>query len=772
MPQQHVSQSGTGVSALVERYRGVRGLTYALCEPLSAEDMVVQVAPEASPAKWHLGHTTWFFETFILERFEPGFEAYDPRFRVLFNSYYTQIGAQHPRPRRGLLTRPGVGEVMAYRDTVDERLERLVERADGAAAAEIAWLIELGINHEQQHQELLLTDIKLLLHASPLEPPYLEDDRRRPAPGRGSPMEWVPVTGGVVEIGHEQRPGVFAYDNEGPRHRRYLDPFEIASRPVSNAEFASFIEDGGYRRSSLWLDQGWSVVEREGWSCPLYWRRESDGSWSEFTLRGRRPLDPEAPAAHLSFFECEAFARWAGARLPTEAEWEHAACPIWGASAAGGNFLSLDRLRPMSARASGSPIAQIAGDVWEWTRSAHEPYPGYAPPEGAIGEYNGKFMCGSFVLRGGSCATPPGHIRLTYRNFFDPAARWQFSGVRLARGGEPGGSAGPSSRGDRVQNPKPVVKQPNRADTFAENVLEGLTRPEGRKAIPPKHLYDAVGSELFDSITRLEAYYPTRTERAILRDSGPEIAAALGDGVVLIEPGSGSGEKAEALLRVLRSPRAFVPVEISESALRESAERVARALPEVAVYPICADFQTGLHLLEGIPRENRVLFFPGSTVGNIDRSARLELLRSLRIAAGAGGWVLVGYDLVKQRGVLLEAYDDPEGVTASFALNVLDRINRVLGAGLDRDAFEYEAEWSESESRVEMYLRAGREQVARVAGRDIRIAEGERIHVEHSHKFTRAKIDAEAHEAGLERVRSWRDSKEWFEVALFTSRGE
>ncbi len=430
---------------LRQRFQRVRETTRALCEPLTPEDMVVQIETFTSPSKWHLAHTTWFFETFILEAHEPGFAPYDPSFRVLFNSYYHTLGDRHPRPRRGLLTRPGAGEVFAYRDTVEERLLKLLQTCDEATLAEFAPLLELGLQHEQQHQELLLTDVKLLLHANPVNPAYrdpplsdADSPRDRPEEGNPGAIRWLAADGGVVEIGtdrdkraaHASRgEGGFAFDNEMPRHRRFLEPFALADRLITNAEFQAFIDDGGYERPTLWLDEGWSIVEARSWRKPLYWRPDGDGAWLEYTLDGLRPLDPHRPVCHVSFFEADAFARWAGARLPTEAEWEHLAedAPI------AGNFLDSGALHPRCAPIERSGARQLFGDVWEWTRSAHEPYPGYAPPPGAAGEYNGKFMCGSFVLRGGSCLTSADHIRPTYRNFFEPAARWQMAGIRLAR---------------------------------------------------------------------------------------------------------------------------------------------------------------------------------------------------------------------------------------------------------------------------------------------------------------------------------------------------
>ncbi|MFL5262770.1 MAG: ergothioneine biosynthesis protein EgtB [Anaeromyxobacteraceae bacterium] len=402
-----------------ERFCAVRARTAALAAPLSPEDMVVQSMPDASPAKWHLAHTTWFFEAFLLAPREPGFAPFHPRYTFLFNSYYEAVGPRHPRPRRGLLTRPSAAEVMAYRAAVEERVLALVARGlDRDAAA----ILELGLHHEQQHQELLLTDVKHLLFQNPLRPAYAP----RLAAGSPSapPLAWTEYPGGVQEIGHAG-PG-FAFDNEGPRHRVFVEPFAIASRAVTAGEWRAFVEDGGYRTPALWLSDGWAKVQAEGWEAPLYWERDG-GAWTLFTLHGVRPLEPAEPVAHVSLYEADAYARWSGARLPTEEEWELAA----GGAVEEGALADGGRYHPAVA-GRGRP-AQLLGDVWEWTRSAYAPYPRFRAAEGALGEYNGKFMSGQVVLRGGSCATPAGHVRPTYRNFFPPEARWQFSGVRLAR---------------------------------------------------------------------------------------------------------------------------------------------------------------------------------------------------------------------------------------------------------------------------------------------------------------------------------------------------
>jgi ergothioneine biosynthesis protein EgtB len=397
------------------RYAEVRARTEALAAPLTAEDCALQSMPDASPVKWHLGHTTWFFETFVLERTLPGFAPFRPEFRALFNSYYVGVGPRHPRPERGLLSRPSLQEVLAYRASVDERMRRVFH--DGRAAG----LIELGLHHEQQHQELILTDVKHLLSRNPLQPVYAA---RREAPaGTATAMSFVEYPEGVRQIGHDGEG--FSFDNETPRHRVYLRGYAVADRLVTNREYQAFIDDRGYHRPELWLSEGWDVRQAQQWCAPLYWtiNDRSNGGGSQFTLQGLRPIVPDEPVTHVSFYEAEAYARWAGARLPGEAEWEIAA----EAAPRSGNFLESGRLHP----AAGAP--QFFGDAWEWTTSTYGPYPGFRAAEGAVGEYNGKFMVNQYVLRGGSCATPESHIRASYRNFFPAAARWQFSGIRLAR---------------------------------------------------------------------------------------------------------------------------------------------------------------------------------------------------------------------------------------------------------------------------------------------------------------------------------------------------
>ncbi len=432
MKLKHLNALATDTNA--KRYHDVRAQSLALAAPLSAADCQVQSMPDASPTSWHLAHTSWFFETFILEPFERNFKPHDPTFRVLFNSYYQQVGAQHPRPQRGLITRPSLDEIVAYRAAVDERVADLLRKPHDP---EIDARIELGLQHEQQHQELLLTDIKHALSLNPAQPRY---NPHWPL-ARITPLapQWQAYRGGLVAMGHEGEG--FAFDNETPKHQHFLRPYALSNRLVTHGEWVDFVGDGGYTDPRWWLSAGWDWVRAQSIQAPLYWQR-SESAWSSFTLHGLVPIDAHTPVTHISYFEADAYARWAsvnvndaaGARLATEAEWEHAAAQAGAVAIKSGNFVESKALHPMPvSQVQHDTPMQLFGDVWEWTSSSYAAYPGYAPWEGAIGEYNGKFMVNQYVLRGGSCVTPRSHIRASYRNFFPTDARWQFSGLRLAR---------------------------------------------------------------------------------------------------------------------------------------------------------------------------------------------------------------------------------------------------------------------------------------------------------------------------------------------------
>jgi ergothioneine biosynthesis protein EgtB len=404
-------------------YLNVRQQSVALCAPLTREDYVIQTAPEASPAKWHLAHVSWFFETFLLKAYLSGYAEFHPLFGYLFNSYYEQVGKFPPRQERGFLSRPSVDDIIRYRAYVDEHMLTLLQRAGDDVWPALQQRLEIGLNHEQQHQELLLTDIKLNFSVNPLRPAYRDDLPETPH-AAAPPPHWIALPGGIHEIGHPG--GGFAYDNERPRHRVYLNAFRLASRPVTNGEFLAFIQDGGYDNPAFWLSDGWATSRRLHWSSPLYWESQ-DGTWRQFTLGGMRPLNLAEPVCHVSYYEADAYAAWAGKRLPTEAEWEIAARGL----AIAGNLRDSGRLHPAPAPA-GNGLLQMYGDVWEHTASPYQAYPGFRLAAGALGEYNGKFVCNQMVLRGGACVTAADHVRASYRNFFYPHERWQFQGIRLA----------------------------------------------------------------------------------------------------------------------------------------------------------------------------------------------------------------------------------------------------------------------------------------------------------------------------------------------------
>ncbi|WP_372707748.1 ergothioneine biosynthesis protein EgtB [Brevundimonas sp.] len=681
-------------------YESVRAAMPGLAEPLSPEDLSAQSMPDCSPGKWHLAHTSWFFEAMLLSE-QTGYEPVDPRFQILFNSYYEALGHRVDRHERGLMTRPDLTEVLAYRREIDRRVEHWL--AQGPLNARSRYLFVLGLHHEQQHQELFLMDILNLMSRSPLDPTAYADEPRPSLPDlpRGGSVRF---DGGLVEIGHSA--SSFAFDNEGPSHRVWLEPYALASDLVTNGDWLAFIRDGGYARPELWLADGWTTVKAEGWRAPLYWREDGE-VWSLMTLAGRLCVDPAAPVRHVSFYEADAYARWAGKRLPTEAEWEHAA-----------------RCRPEA-------FSNAFGEVWQWTSSAYAPYRGFRPTEGTASEYNGKFMANQMVLRGSSFATPAGHERVSYRNFFYPQQRWAFMGLRLAED-----SAPPPSRAGRD----------GETARFRRDLIAGLTRTP--KALSPKWLYDAEGSRLFEEITRLPEYYPTRQEASLLRRVAPSWATRFGDGAVLVEFGSGASEKTRIVLDASPDMVAYVPIDISADALDAAARRIADTYPRLRVSPLVGDFLHLGALPSGIGQGRRVGFFPGSTIGNLDPDEAVAFLKAARGLLGDGALFVLGADLVKPQDILIAAYDDAQGVTAAFNRNLLARANRELGATFDVDAFVHRAVWNAGASRMEMHLEATSDMVVEIDDRIIDFRAGEAIHTENSRKFTEDSLRSLAESGG------------------------
>ncbi len=732
------------------RYGAIRAATARLAAPLSPEDATAQSMPDASPAKWHLAHVSWFFETFLLEPLLPGYRPFDPAYRSLFNSYYNGVGEQFARSQRGLVTRPGLGEVLAYRTHVDAAMADLLARPlDEAAAA----LLELGLAHEEQHQELLLTDIKHLLAINPLRPSYAGRwplTRVSPVP-RG----WVAFPGGLHAIGHEG-PG-FAFDHERPRHHVFLQPFELATHPVTNGDWIGFIEDGGYLRPELWLSDGWATAQAQGWEAPLYWYRAESG-WRCFTLHGDAPVDPHAPVTHVSFYEADAFARWSDARLPTEAEWEVAAADL----PANGNFADSGAFHPLALRTPphDGALAQLFGDVWEWTASAYLPYPGYRPAEGAVGEYNGKFMSGQMVLRGGSCATPPGHIRASYRNFFPPAARWQFSGLRLARD-----LAAGRASSEAIRRPRFRTLSAPPADTAAR-LADGLMADPPR--IASGHFYDPLGSRLFEAITMLDAYGLTRAEAAILKAHAPAIAAEaqarLHHDFQLVDLGAGNAAKAESLIPRLK-PSRYVAVDISADFLKGALDRVQQAHPGLDIVGLGQDFADRFEWPADLADRPALFFYPGSSIGNFTSEGALHFLARLKAAIPESA-LLIGADLVRAPADLVAAYDDPAGVTAAFNRNILANVNRALGSDFALQGWRHVACYDREQARIEMHLEAIADTRVRWPGGERIFPAGTRILTEISTKWTPGRLTALMADAGFGDVHLWTDAQPSFAVAL------
>lgn len=701
----------------LERYQAIRRRTEALAAPLSPEDQAAQSMADASPTKWHRAHTTWFFETFLLSPYLAGYEVFDPRFGYLFNSYYETLGARQPRPARGMLTRPSSAEVGDYRAHVDAAMARLLHGA--LRSREVLERLNLGLAHEEQHQELLLMDILHLFAQSPLDPAYQVETGRR---GQGAldPERFVSFEGGVVEIGAGE--AGFAFDNERPRHKVYLAPYQLSDRLVTNGEWIAFIEAGGYAKPELWLSDGWARAVEEGWQAPLYWRRAQDG-WTVMTLSGRRPVEPGEPVSHVSYYEAAAYAAWSGRRLPTEAEWEAAA----RAPGAGG-------------------LRQLHGYVWQWTSSSYAAYPGFRAGTGALGEYNGKFMVNQMVLRGGCAATPPGHTRATYRNFFHPEKRWAFAGVRLADDGK--------------------AKEVPADNGFLQDVLSGLSAHP--KTLPSKYFYDAEGSRLFEAICDLPEYYLTRTETALLREIAPEIAARIPDGAVLVEFGSGASVKTRILLDAAPQLSAYAPIDISQSALDAAAVSIKASYPSLTVAPLVDDFTQALRLPQAVAGRVAVGFFPGSTIGNFPPAQAEDFLRRAGDLLGEGAMMVVGADVAKSAQVLIPAYDDAQGVTAAFNLNILARVDRELGGDFDLTAFAHQAVWNEADSRVEMHLVSRKVQSVTISGQVFGFAVGETIHTENSYKYRPYAFEAIARRAGWSVSRKWESVEPGFGVYALT----
>ena len=730
----------TGPAALIEQFCDIRAETEALAASLTAEDQSIQSMPDASPTKWHRAHTSWFFETVLLKRFAPDYSLFDPSYGYLFNSYYESLGSRHPRAERGLITRPSASEVGQYRAHIDRAMTALLEETALGSDPHVAALTELGIHHEQQHQELLLTDILHAFSQNPLHPTY---GPYFPALVRSSkPLAFIDMDGGEVEIGHGGED--FAFDNERPRHRVLLEPYRIADRPVTNGEWVEFIADGAYRNPLLWLSDGCAIVCKEGWEAPLYWQN-LEGAWQTMTLSGMRPVDLHAPVSHISFYEADAYARWRGKRLPTEAEWEHAHA-IAGDEK--GNLCAGRYYRPLAAQDGSAPLKQMIGDVWEWTASPYAPYPGFAPLSGAVAEYNGKFMINQMVLKGGSCATPKNHIRPSYRNFFYPHQRWQFSGLRLA---------------EDLRAPKRKFEA-DESTAFLDSVYAGLSATP--KRLSCKYFYDAEGSRLFDLICDLPEYYPTRTELALLEKIAPELSGRVAEGSALVEFGTGSEKKAEILLGATSHFSAYVPIDISSDHLHRLAERVARNYRSIKVFPVPGDFTKELALPKNIGAAPLVGFFPGSTIGNFEPKEAIELLKSCKRVLGQNNQLLIGVDLVKDTDVLLSAYDDEAGVTSAFNKNILGHINRKFDADIDLTSFLHRAVWNAEKCRIEMHLVSKAEQVFSIGGRCIALSEGETIHTENSHKYTVERISKLAEQAGWSVVQVWQSENPSFAILL------
>jgi len=718
----------TDRAKLASGFLAIRSATLQLISPLTIEDMAVQSMPDASPVKWHAAHTSWFFDYFVLRRFGLDWSKPVDTYDLLFNSYYNTIGPQHCRARRGVMSHPSLDDVLQYRAAVDDAISRLLENSVPLEAIEA---LEIGMQHEMQHQELILTDIKHALSSNPLLPAPYAHERNTPSPCIEQPLtEWWTCQAGIRRIGSDAD-SEFAFDNERPRHRVFVEAFKISKRTVTNGEFRAFIEDGGYERPELWLSLGWASVQENGWRCPLYWYQD-DSVWREYTLhRGAGELHDNDPVCHVSYYEADAYARWADARLPTEAEWETAAADLPSDGVVADEY----RYHPAPVDPREPHPSRFFGDVWEWTSSSYAPYPGYNPPAGALGEYNGKFMCNQYVLKGGSCATPRPQVRLTYRNFFPPNARWQFAGIRLARSvsTDAGVTRSDPACADTLAGPTPP--SPNVHDRAMAREC-AITLSERPKRLPTRFLYDEKGSELFERITELPEYSLTRDEEAVYEQHIDEIAEAIGSGAWIIELGVGDGRKTRRLLASLKEPAGYTSLDISSHALSASTAMLSQHFPELDIRPIMADFANDVDISDIPSGVRRVAFFPGSTIGNFDADESRRLMRRIAQWVGPTGGLLLGADLVRSEDELVRAYSDPTGITAEFNLNLLDHLNREAGADFDRSLWRHRAQWASKRSRMESHLVSLQPQRIKIGDQAFEFDTNEEILTEVSVKYT------------------------------------